>query len=137
MMLGASSYRQIVTWRAVARQYLIYVMNRLLFICLFFCTVAAAWAQGSVRGKIKDKQTDEPMGYVNVIVSPQGATTVTGGAITDENGDFHIQGLAMGNYTLRITYVGYKDEVRDFRVTTAKPHAHFSQIFREKITLTS
>lgn len=69
------------------------------------------------------------MGYVNVIVSPQGATTVTSGAITDENGDFHIQGLAMGNYTLRITYVGYKDEVRDFRVTTAKPHAHFSQIF--------
>ena len=41
----------------------------------------AAMAQGTVRGKIVDKATGEPVEFVNVIVTPKGSTSFAGGTI--------------------------------------------------------
>ena len=47
-------------------------MNRFIsFLLLLFVGVSAAMAQGSVRGKVKDKKNDESLGFVNVVESKE------------------------------------------------------------------
>ena len=86
-----------------------------------------AFAQGSVKGKVIDKQTDEALQFVNVRVT-QGEKLVKG-AITDVNGSFNIGGLADGNYQLTVSYVGYKDVQRRFSITNEKRQAHFNALY--------
>ncbi|MDR1878862.1 MAG: TonB-dependent receptor [Bacteroidales bacterium] len=57
---------------------------------------------GSIKGMVFDKSNGEPMGFV--IVSLRGTTY---GAITDDNGIFAIDKIPVGNYDMRILYMGY------------------------------
>ena len=63
-------------------------MNRLVIsaVVVFIGTIAA-FAQGSVKGKVLDKQTDEVMEFVNVVVETPAGKLVKG-AITDVSGQF-------------------------------------------------
>ena len=95
---------------------------------LLFSTLAAS-AQGIVKGKVVDKQSDEPLSFVNVKITPKGSTTVSGGGMTDIDGDFNIQGLKNGRYTLTLTYVGYKDVTRDFEISASHQQEHFNRVY--------
>ena len=75
-------------------------------------------AQGSVRGKIVDKATNEPIEFVNVVVAPKGGGDMAGGAITDVDGMFRIEGLKYGSYTLSVSYIGYQNATREFTLST-------------------
>ena len=75
----------------------------------------SAAAQGSVKGRVLDKQSDEALQFVNVRVM-RGETLVKG-AITDTGGQFNITGLADGQYTLNITFMGYKPLNRRLNIT--------------------
>lgn len=98
------------------------------FAMLLFVSVAAS-AQGIVKGKVIDKQSDEPLSFVNVKITPKGSTTVSGGGMTDIDGDFNIQGLKNGRYTLTLTYVGYKDVTRDFEISASHQQEHFNRVY--------
>ena len=91
--------------------------------------VLAAAAQGGVRGKVLDRANDEPLGFVNVVVTKAGDTKMVKGAITDEQGNFNISPLPNGNYELHVTFVGYKNLSRRFSVTAAKPTHHFNALY--------
>lgn len=88
-----------------------------------------ALAQGSVKGRVIDKKTNETLQFVNVTVSAQDNEKVIKGAITDEKGAFNITGLAKGNYTATFTFIGYKTVTRNFAVSEAKPNAVFNQLY--------
>lgn len=84
-----------------------------LLVAVFVCV----WAQnGAVRGKIVDAQTKEAMEFVTVSVTKAGSTDLLKGAVTDMDGNFHIKGLADGDYTLNVTSVGYKELKRSFSI---------------------
>jgi len=71
------------------------------FMCLISAT--AAFAQSStVSGTITDAETGEPLPQVNVFVSE-----LQVGDATDFNGEYTIENVAHGTYTLRITSIGY------------------------------
>ena len=82
-------------------------MTRFILFLSFLFLSLTALAQGSVRGRVLDRQTDEGLPFVNIRVV-QGAKLVKG-AITDGEGTFNITGLADGQYQLQVSYVGYKD----------------------------
>ncbi len=84
-------------------------------------------AQGNVKGKVLDKQTDETLQFVNVRVS-QGNKLVKG-AITDADGAFNVTGLANGTYVLTVSYVGYKDLIRNFSISNDKRQVHFNALY--------
>lgn len=88
----------------------------------------AAMAQGTVRGKIVDKATGEPVEFVNVVVTPKGSTSFAGGTITDETGAFRIDELAYGSYVLTVSYIGYQNTTREFTLSATAKNAHFKQI---------
>ena len=93
---------------------------------------AALMAQGSVRGKIVDKATSEPIEFVNVVVTPKGSDNMAGGAITDVDGVFRIEGLKFGSYVLTISYIGYQNATREFTLSASAKNANYRQIALEE-----
>ena len=85
------------------------------------------FAQGTVRGHVAEKQTDEALEFANVRVL-QGTKFVKG-AITDSEGAFSISGLAYGSYTLQITSIGYKDVTREFTLSKQNNRVTYSMIY--------
>lgn len=74
--------------------------------------VAAQSAAGIVRGKLTDSKTKEPLGFVTVALMPIGSNTPINGCNTDDDGSFIITKVKAGEYTLKISFVGYIDDVR-------------------------
>ncbi len=97
---------------------------------LFALMSACAYAQhGTVKGKVLDRQTDESLEFVNIKVSRAGEEKLFKGAITDVEGSFSISGLPNGNYVLTVSFVGYRNLVRRFAISSQKPTATFSQLY--------
>ena len=61
---------------------------------------------GSLKGTVKDKDTGEPLPFVNIIVEVGG--TQTGGGSSDFDGNYIIKPIPPGKYDVKATYVGYK-----------------------------
>jgi TonB-dependent receptor len=60
---------------------------------------------GEISGVVKDLTTKEALPYATVSIKG----TVTG-VVTDLEGNFRLANLQPGNYTLKITYVGYEPQ---------------------------
>ena len=93
---------------------------------MLLCSMMAS-AQGFIKGRVLDKNTEEPLSYVNIKVSQQGRETLLKGAVTDLDGKFTINGLQNGDYTLTLTFVGYKTLTRNFSISS-KNFAAFSMM---------
>ncbi|MBP6557191.1 MAG: carboxypeptidase-like regulatory domain-containing protein, partial [Flavobacterium sp.] len=81
----------------------------LLLLLVSNCTVLLAQTNtnnGLITGKVIDKNSKQPIPYVNVSVLEE-AKIITGG-ITQENGNFSIKGLALKKYTVEFQFIGYK-----------------------------
>ncbi len=80
-------------------------MKNILFIGLFlFSTGLFSQNLGVVRGNVSDKtMNNEPLLLANVQIIGQETITQT-----NFSGNFEISNLAIGNYTLIISYLGYE-----------------------------
>ena len=88
----------------------------------------AVWAQGTVKGKVIDADTKEALSFVNIAVSPKGSKEIAGGVATDLDGNFVVEGLKFGSYTLTVSFVGYKSTTREFSVSRTSPTAQLRPI---------
>lgn len=104
-------------------------MHRILAFCLLALSAVAAVAQGTVRGRVKDKANDEALQFVNVTITRAGESKMLTGGITDEAGAFSLGGLAYGRYTLSVSYMGYKTVTREVSLTKEKPTANFKVLY--------
>ena len=104
-------------------------MNRLICFFLLLFSVMGAAAQGVVKGKVLDKNTNEPLEFINVVVSKRGDAKILKGALTDVSGSFSLSGLADGNYTLKVSFTGYKDLTRSFTISPSARTRHFAALF--------
>ena len=96
--------------------------------CLIALMPMMALAQGTVKGKVIDSETKEELSFVNIAISPKGSTEIAGGVATDLSGNFVVEGLKYGSYTLTVSFVGYKTTTREFSVSRANPTAQFRSI---------
>lgn len=104
-------------------------MKRFIIFFLLCLCGYTGWAQGTVKGKILDRQKSEPLGFVNIKVTEQGSDKFAGGGITDAGGNFNVTGLKDGKYTLSLTFMGYKDVTRQFEITPAKREVQFKLLY--------
>ncbi len=76
------------------------------FSLLFFIIIFSfsAFAQNFIKGKILDGRTSEVMPFANVYIANS-----TKGTQTDQNGNFQLSNLPLGNIQLLISYVGYEN----------------------------
>ena len=93
-------------------------MNKKILVALLVLSLAPAvlfaGVTGKITGRVIDKDTGEPLPGVNVIME---GTML--GAATDINGMFIILNIPVGTYTLKSSYIGYKDIV----ITNVRVHA--------------
>jgi outer membrane receptor protein involved in Fe transport len=68
---------------------------------------AYAGDTGKIAGRVVDKETGEPLIAANVLIvgTPLGAAT-------DREGDYYIINIPPGTYSIRVSYMGYRAEVR-------------------------
>ncbi len=78
---------------------------KLLITIFIFCFISIYGQEnGTVTGKVTDKKTGEALPGVNIIL--QGTYY---GASTDINGSFRIKNVNPGNYTMKVSFIGYKE----------------------------
>jgi len=81
-------------------------MKKILLHFALFFTGFVVFAQGptqTIRGVVFDATTHEELPYANVVL--EGGTM---GTITDENGRFRLEGVPVGRYSLKVSYIGYE-----------------------------
>jgi hypothetical protein len=80
--------------------------NLLLTIGLILVANLVVFSQsGTLKGKIIDKTTKEPVPFANIVVELSGAQK--GGATSDFDGNYMIKPIPPGTYDLKATYIGY------------------------------
>ncbi len=109
-------------------------MNRITATLLMLFVVLTASAQGSVKGRILDKNTNDPLEFINVLIRREGQDAIVKGAISDSQGNFSVSGLANGKYVLTATFTGYKDATRHFVVSAGDPDHTYPAIYLSEDT---
>lgn len=106
-------------------------MKRFYILIAIICSFITAKAQfggaasttvGKISGTIIDSVTKKPMDYVPVsLYRSTGKSPITG-VVTDDKGNFHLDGIHPGSYKISIDFMGYASKVINPIVTTdAKP----------------
>lgn len=108
-------------------------MKRLLILLIILCSFITAKAQfgvggggtttvGKISGTLIDSVSKQPLGYASVALFRATGTSPINGVLTNEKGEFKIDGVHPGSYKIRIVYVGYPDKFVGGIVTTdSKP----------------
>lgn len=95
-------------------------MKRSILSMLLMLVAMASLAQERlISGKITDRDTKEPVEQVTIQLLKTDSTYVSG-AISNEQGLFHVNAPANGKYLLKITSVGYKPTVKRIQISEDK-----------------
>jgi outer membrane receptor for ferrienterochelin and colicin len=103
-------------------------MRKWIFISLLIlgCQTGLLAQQAVLKGRVIEAVSNEPMPFVNVIVS---GTSI--GAVTDDNGNFQIPGLKPGFVRVQASFIGYHSALSpEIEISNAK--AAFVEISMEK-----
>lgn len=111
-------------------------MNRLIISSLLLLCALGAAAQGVVRGKVLDRKSNEPLEFINVLLTKQGETKIFKGAITDNSGAFRIDDIPYGSYTLSVSFTGYKELRRQLSITQQKAQHTLATLYLAEDTHT-
>lgn len=80
---------------------------------------AASPAPVDIKGKITDATTKDIIEFVNVSIYDNNGNLVKG-AITDLDGNYIIQDVGKGSYTMKVSYVGYRTVEKKINVDGSK-----------------
>src|SRR4030042_3285977 len=91
-----------------------------ILLAIYFSCLGNMYAgeTGQIAGKIVDKETGEPLIGANVIVlsklieGKEVKLDFPFGAATDFDGEYFILNLPPGSYNVKVSYVGYSEEIR-------------------------
>lgn len=73
---------------------------------MMLALLVQAQSGGTIKGKMIDKSTNEPLPFANIVVFKGGAQV--GGTMTDMDGKYTISALTPGTYEIQASYVGYQ-----------------------------
>lgn len=88
---------------------------------LFSFTSAICIAQSkkvTISGQVKDRSSQEPIGYVNVVLFAERDSAFVSGTVSADNGRFSIPSVSPGNYFLELSFVGYTTKRQSLYVGT-------------------
>jgi hypothetical protein len=85
--------------------------KKYLLIAMCFAPMLA-WSQAAtqtIRGKVVDKESKYPLLGVNVVLMAEGGQAA--GTITEDDGSYRLENVALGRQTLEFSYIGYETAV--------------------------
>ncbi|UQD56207.1 outer membrane beta-barrel family protein [Flavobacterium sp. K5-23] len=87
-------------------------------------------SQGTISGKIIDKNSNQPLPYVNIIVK-EGTKFITGD-ISSDKGTFLIKNLPLKTYTVEIQFMGYKTVTKKVSLSNENKNGNLNTIVLEE-----
>ena len=91
----------------------------ILMMLLVFVTIASFAQDRLITGVITDRDTKDPVEQVTIQLLKTDSTYVSG-ALSNEQGLFHIKAPANGKYLLKMSSVGYKTTVKRIEISDDK-----------------
>ena len=85
---------------------------------------------GTISGKVIDKNSKQPISYVNISIKK--ADKVITGGITDDNGNFNIKNVALDSYTVDLQFIGYKTQTFPVTLSAANKSANLGTVSIEE-----
>src|SRR6185503_12754519 len=73
-----------------------------------------------IRGRITDT-TGKPIPKASVTLRPKGGTVTVAGGLANDDGNFRIQNLRPGTFTIRVVFIGYSPVIQDITVKPDVP----------------
>lgn len=111
--------------------FLLFNMKKLFFITLFvICSTFSIFSQITIKGVVKEESTQEIMSFVNVSLNKNGNPIK--GEMTDENGKFSFSSLSTGQYSILITFMGYKTIERKINLTGKIKNVDLGEMFLQE-----
>ncbi|MBW1654627.1 TonB-dependent receptor domain-containing protein [Flavobacterium quisquiliarum] len=80
--------------------------------------VTAQHNTATISGIIKDKTSQIPLPFINVVIKTAKDQKMLSGTVTNEEGRFNIPAVPSGNYTVEISSTGYKTKSQKLFVGT-------------------
>ncbi len=85
---------------------------------------------GTISGKVFDASTNQPIEYATVAILKPKDSSLVNGTVTGNNGSFAVENLPLGNYIVRITFIGYQTYYypQAIVLSSAKPSSNIGKI---------
>ncbi len=96
-----------------------------------FASEEAKAREGSISGRVIDASLNQPLPYVNVLITDTEGNTITGG-ITNDDGTFTIENIPEGKATLSIQYIGFKTSTRSITIAKGNYKVNVGDVFLEE-----
>jgi len=93
-------------------------MKYLLLVIIFIFSSEIIAQEFTISGKVVNEQ-DEPVAFANVLILDENETIINGTSSL-ETGSFSIKNLVLKNYTLKISFIGFKDFNESFSLSENK-----------------
>jgi hypothetical protein len=101
--------------------------NFLLFISLLFSLTAMA-QRAQVSGRVLDSEEGEALAYATVQIMKADSTSMVTGGTTNGRGAFAIKNVPVGNYIVKISYIGYHNFFRPLTVKEGQLEAQVGTV---------
>ncbi len=85
---------------------LLKIIPPILIFILFSTAQVYTQGKGTIKGKIIDAENKQPLVGANILI-----LNTSSGTSTDDNGNFKIENIDAGEYSLRLSYIGYETKV--------------------------
>jgi outer membrane receptor protein involved in Fe transport len=85
-----------------------------------FAQYAPVKGTGSIRGKVFDRSSQQPMEYANIVLFRNADSTILTGTVTIADGSFTIKDIPHGEYYLVANFIGYNKTVKPYIVISDK-----------------
>ncbi len=115
-------------------------------VVFFVCALAGSFsvqaqnnpnATGAVTGVLQDSKTLQAVSFATVAVINAKDSSIAGGAVSDENGNFKIAPIPFGYYILKISFLGYRTHKSEiFSLNISQPEKKLG-VIQLKPSLTS
>lgn len=73
---------------------------------------------GKITGKVVDAASKQPVEFATISVFTRRDSVLVTGDISDETGEFVVEGIPAGAFRVKISYIGYRTSVKDSLLIT-------------------
>jgi hypothetical protein len=87
-------------------------------ITVFTMLVFTAKAAVPISGRIVEEATNNPLAYTNIVLLSLPDTSFVAGTVSGEDGIFRFDNVNSGNYVLKISYIGFENQLVSMNVLT-------------------
>ncbi|SHM48685.1 TonB-dependent receptor [Chitinophaga sp. CF418] len=88
---------------------------------LFLFALSTQAQQGQIRGLLTDSSATHPLPDATVALLNGRDSSLAATAFTDKNGAFSFTGIALGNYRVYITFLGYQPVFKSVTISATQP----------------